>query len=97
MLTTFLLEEAILLCYIKTLVEQFEKDGEFANQGAARSLQAQLDKVVRFEKQEAAKRVVKHMQRFKQSLDKHKKDGLISEDTYNTLKTHADSLIRKWQ
>ncbi|SDJ06237.1 amidohydrolase [Alteribacillus bidgolensis] len=83
--------------YIKTLVEQFEEDGEFANHGAARSLQAQLDTVVHFEKREAAERGVKHMQRFNQLLDNHKKDGLISEDTYNTLKTHTDSLIKKWQ
>lgn len=83
--------------YIKTLVEQFEEDGEFANHGAARSLQAHLDTVVRFEKREAAERVVKHMQRFNQLLENHKKDGVISEDAYNTLKTHTDSLIKKWQ
>jgi predicted amidohydrolase YtcJ len=83
--------------YIKTLVEQFEEEGEFANHGAARSLQAHLDTVVRFEKQEAAERVVKHMQSFKQLLENHKKDGLISEVAYNNLKTNTDSLIKKWQ
>lgn len=83
--------------YIKTLVEQFEEEGEFANHGAARSLQAHLDTVVRFEKQEAAERVVKHMQSFKQLLENHKKDGLITEVAYNNLKTNTDSLIKKWQ
>ncbi|WP_375166311.1 FIMAH domain-containing protein [Peribacillus simplex] len=83
--------------YIKTLVEQFEEDGEIVNHGVARSLQAHLDTVVRFEKLEAAKRIVKHLQRFNKLLDKHKKDGLISEDAYNTLKTCTDSLIKKWQ
>ncbi|MDP1418929.1 amidohydrolase [Peribacillus simplex] len=83
--------------YIKTLVEQFEEDGEFANQGVARSLQAHLDTVIRLEEREAAKRVIKHMQRFNQLLDKHKKEGVISVDAYNTLKTYTDSLIKKWQ
>lgn len=83
--------------YIKTLVGQFEKDGEFANHGAARSLQAHLDTVVRFEQQEAGESVVKHMQSFNQLLDNHKKVGLISEDAYDTLKTHTDFLIKKWQ
>ncbi|WP_373459917.1 FIMAH domain-containing protein [Neobacillus driksii] len=83
--------------YIKTLVEQLEEEGEFANHGAASSLQAHLDTVVRFEKQEAAERVVKHMQSFKQLLENHKKDGLISEVAYNDLKTNTDSLIKKWQ
>lgn len=83
--------------YIKTLVEQFEVDGEFANLGAVRSILAHLDTVVRFEKQEAADRVIKHMQSFNQLLDNHKKEGVISEEAYNTLKTHTDSLIKKWQ
>ncbi|MFL0364502.1 amidohydrolase [Pseudobacillus sp. 179-B 2D1 NHS] len=83
--------------YIKTLVEQFKKDGEISNHGAARSLQAHLDQAVRLEKREAAERVVKHMQKFNELLDKHKKNRVISEDAYNTLKIHTDSLIKKWQ
>ncbi|MED4203313.1 amidohydrolase [Neobacillus mesonae] len=83
--------------YIKALVDQFEKDGKIANHGAARSLQSHLDTVIRFEKQEAVQSIIKHMQSFNQLLDKQKKAELISEDAYNTLKTHSDSLILKWQ
>ncbi|MBT2669705.1 hypothetical protein J7E95_02700 [Streptomyces sp. ISL-14] len=53
--------------------------------------------MVRFEKLEADKRVVKHIKSFNKLLGKHKEDGLISEDAYNTLKTCTDSLIKKWQ
>lgn len=83
--------------YIKSLVEQFKKDGGISNYGAARSLQAHLDQVVRFEKREAAERVAEHMQKFNELLGKHKKNRLISENAYNTLKTHAGYLIKKWQ
>ncbi|WP_435892243.1 FIMAH domain-containing protein [Peribacillus simplex] len=61
--------------YIKTLVEQFEEDGEIVNHGVARSLQAHLDTVVRFEKLEAAKRIVKHIKRFNGYLAIIKKMG----------------------
>lgn len=83
--------------YLQALVEQFEKAGEFSNHGAARSLQAHLDTAARFEQQEAAEQVVKHMQSFNQLLDQHKKAGSVSEDAYQSLKTHAEALLKKWQ
>lgn len=82
---------------IKALVEQFEEDGEFANRGAARSLQIHLTAVERFEKRESIEKVIKHMNSFKKLLD-HKKDlSLISEKAYNTLMSKSDDLIKKWQ
>lgn len=83
--------------YILALVQQFEKAGNISNHGAARSLQAHLGTVARFEQQEAAEQVVKHMQSFNQLLDHHKKAGSVSEDAYQSLKTHTEALMKKWQ
>lgn len=83
--------------HINTLVEQFEEDGEFANHGAARSLQAHLATVDRFEQREAADKVVKHTQSFNKLLDNHQKNELISENASNILKANANSLINKWE
>lgn len=81
---------------MKALVERFEEEGEFANHGAARSLQVHLTSVDRFEKREAADKVVKHMQGFKLLLDHQQDNELVSEKAYNTLKDNANSLIKKF-
>ncbi len=81
---------------IKKLVERFEEEGEFANHGASRSLQAHLISVDHFEKKKAAKKVVKHMKGFNLLLNHQKDHKLISKKAYNILKANADSLIKKW-
>lgn len=81
---------------IKALVDRFEADGEFANDGTAHSLQVHLISVERFEKQEEAEKVVKHMKSFKLLLDHQKDNKLISENAYITLQDNADSLIKKY-
>lgn len=80
---------------IRELVERFEKEGEFKNYGAARSLQAHLDTIERFEKQEAFGKVVKHTEDFKLLLDNQKKSSLVSEKAYKILKEAADLLIQR--
>ena len=81
---------------IKALVERFEAEGEFANQGTAHSLQVHLIAVDRFEQQEAADKIVKHMKSFKLLLDHQKDNGLISDNAYNSLQDDAESLIKKY-
>ncbi|WHY79959.1 beta-N-acetylglucosaminidase domain-containing protein [Neobacillus sp. WH10] len=82
---------------MKKLVERFEEEGEFANHGAARSLQAHLEVVDRFEKQGQLQKAVEHMKGFKRLLDSQKENELISEKAYPILRAGADYLIKKWQ
>lgn len=83
---------------IKTLVEGFEEAGEFTNSDdAAHSLKLHLTAVERFENQEAAEKVVNHMNSFKLLLDHQKDNEFISENAYHTLQAEADALIAKWE
>ena len=82
---------------MKTLVDRFEEEGEFANPAAARSLQIHLISVDRFEKQGAAEKVTKHINGFNRLLDHQKENGLISEKAYRVLKADADYLMKIWE
>lgn len=79
------------------LVEDFVPQGEFSNEGAAHSLEIHLMAVELFEKQAAAKKVVKHMEGFKVLLDQQLKNELISRKAHYILSIGADDLIQKWQ
>ncbi|MFY0758905.1 DUF4855 domain-containing protein [Metabacillus dongyingensis] len=76
---------------MKTHVLRFEKAGEFASHGTARSLQAHLDAVKRFE--ENPKKFTKHLKNFYALLDDHKKNQLISEKAYDVLKADTGYLL----
>lgn len=80
-----------------TLVERFEEDGEFAGSRAARTPKLHLNAVNRFERQEAADKVVKHMQSFKQLLDHQRENALISAEAYDILQKNVNAVMRKWQ
>ncbi|MEH7379313.1 tannase/feruloyl esterase family alpha/beta hydrolase [Bacillus sp. JJ1533] len=82
---------------IQKLIEKFEVDGEFANHGTARSLQAHLDILIKLESQERefVDQKVKHTQKFIKLLDNHKKNGKITDHAYNTLKELAESYIKQ--
>lgn len=82
---------------MQTVVEHLGNEGEFANHGAVRSLLVHLLTVEHFEKQEAAEKVVKHMNGFLKLLDNHKENEWISEYAYNILKDDAEYLMNKWQ
>ncbi|MFJ7933389.1 sialidase domain-containing protein [Sporosarcina sp. NPDC096371] len=78
------------------LVKQFEEAGEFKNELAARTLTTHLTAVSQYEKQQAAEKVVKHMQSFKLLLDQQLANQLISDKAYQALKADADAIIQKW-
>ena len=82
---------------MKTVVERFEEEGAFENDGVARSLMVHLTAVSRYEEKELAEKVVKHMESFKKLLDHQKDNALISVEAYHTLKAHSDALIKQWQ
>lgn len=82
---------------MSALVDRFQAEEKFANEGAARALRTHLIAVGHFEKQGLAEKVVKHLTGFKQLLNYQKDNELISEMAYHILKADAESLIKKWQ
>ena len=81
---------------IQDLLEDFIENGD-VDDNAAHALKIHLIAVERFEKQETADKVVKHMNGFKLLLDHQKDNGMISEEAYDTLKANSDSVIKRWQ
>ncbi|GAA0591596.1 hypothetical protein GCM10009001_04640 [Virgibacillus siamensis] len=82
---------------IKALVKQFANDGAFEDEQAVHALTVHLTAVYRYEKQENATKVVKHMKGFKTLLDYQKENQLIGEKAYETLSIVSDSFIEQWQ
>lgn len=62
-----------------------------------RALSIHLISVGHFEKQKSAKKIVKHMEGFKQLIEYQKAKLLITEELHGILKADADSIILKWQ
>ena len=79
---------------MQRLVEHFESEGAFADDRVVRALQLHLTAVARFEEQEKAEKVVKHLQGFDMLLDHQKENALISDKAYHTLKADTEHLIR---
>lgn len=82
---------------IASLVKQFEEEGEFGSDDAARSLNKHLTAVAHYEQQEAVGKVVKHLKSFKVLLDYQLDKQLISDKVYKALQAATDELIQKWQ
>ncbi|MEK3890063.1 polysaccharide lyase family 8 super-sandwich domain-containing protein [Bacillus sp. FSL K6-3431] len=82
---------------VSWLLDVLEEYKEDLSEDVTRALNIHLTAVARYEEQEVAKKVVKHMESFKLLLDQQKRDDLISEKAYNRLLDGADSLIMKWQ
>lgn len=82
---------------IQTLVKRFGAEGEIASDEAVRALNVHLIAVDRFEQEEAAEKVVRHLQSFNLLLDRQRDNELISAKAVNILRTCADYLIEKWQ
>ena len=79
------------------LVERLEDEGEFSSDKAVRSLKTHLTAVERFESQEKAKKIVKHMEGFNLLLSHQQESGQISEEAYDLLKSNTDYMIKMWQ
>jgi hypothetical protein len=83
--------------HLKGLVDQLEQAGEFANQGAARSLVAKLDSVIRFEEKGNKKQAAHHLDGFMKLLDSHKQSGAVSARAYPLLKANGEYLAKHLQ
>lgn len=82
---------------VKKLVEQFEDENAFNNDHVAHALTIHLTAVEQFEKKKSVNKVIKHMKSFQDLLYEHKEQKQISEESYNELKSAADSLIKTWE
>ncbi|TFJ92470.1 serine hydrolase domain-containing protein [Lentibacillus salicampi] len=80
---------------LEELVADFADEGAFSSGRAAHSLKIHLTAVSHYEDENAAAKVVKHMEGFKTLLDHHEEN--MSEDAYETLNRNTDYLIGKWQ
>ncbi|WP_197046733.1 glycoside hydrolase family 3 protein [Oceanobacillus salinisoli] len=83
--------------YMKEGIDRFEEDGEFANHGAASSLQAILDSVEKFEEKDDAEKVIHHLELFDDKLEQQKEKESISDTAYTELKESTTKLIEIWQ
>lgn len=81
---------------IKTLIEQLNGKGDFANSKVIHSLKLHLNAVNHYEKKNADKKVVKQMNSFKQLLNHQQNEDLISTRVYDNLKISAEVMIKEW-
>lgn len=82
---------------MKALVERLEDEGEIENDHTAHALKMHLTAVDRFERQEAAEKVVKHLHGFQLLLDHQRDNALISEQAHNSLSEDANSMTKRWE
>lgn len=92
MKTTYVIEASTNADGLKTLVNRFEEKQQFTNAEAARSLNNYLEMMKRYEAADAAK-AVKYLKGFNAKLDLLKKDHIISDSAYSTLKEGVYYLI----
>ncbi|MBM7714908.1 hypothetical protein JOC94_001880 [Bacillus thermophilus] len=90
------LPEGVTANGMKSLVERFEKDGEFAGEVAARALKTHLAAVDLYERQKDAAKVAKHMKSFHTLLEQQEKNELVSAKVVRILKPYSDKLIELW-
>ncbi|WP_407058299.1 FIMAH domain-containing protein [Tigheibacillus jepli] len=90
------------LLYTITTDDLTEKIAELKNQGeisgdeTVRMLTMHLQAVKQFEKQQAAEKVVKHMDGFLQLLKRQYEVGDISEKGYRQMEIEAKSMQQQW-
>lgn len=83
--------------HLKGLVDQLEQAGGFANHGAARSLTAHLDSVIRFEEKGNKQQAAHHLDGFMELLESHKQSGTVSGKAYPLLKANGEYLAKHMQ
>lgn len=81
---------------LKEQIKHFTNEGAFDNEEDSRTLTTHVSAVDKFEKGEAADKVLKHMETFKLILEEQNNSSAISEEAYNNLIEYADFLIAKW-
>ncbi|GGJ98262.1 hypothetical protein GCM10007063_20720 [Lentibacillus kapialis] len=82
---------------VKAMVKAFADDGEITDDSTVRKLQMHLTAVERYERQENAAKVVKHMKTFGQMATHYQKQKKISDMAYEALNEAANTLTAEWQ
>lgn len=90
-------DEELSASTITALVEKLEKEGAFTEDSVASSLLMHLTVVSHYEEEQKAKKVIKHIEGFKQLINQLQKKERISEKAYQSLNDSAEKLINKWQ
>lgn len=80
---------------LQDLVEQYEESGDLSNDQSVHALKLHLKSLAHFEKSGADKKVVKHLNGFKDLLDHQKEKDHISAKAYKSLMNGTDTLIDK--
>ncbi|UJL47231.1 S8 family serine peptidase [Virgibacillus sp. NKC19-16] len=91
------IEQEASIAQMKSLVEQYNDDGEIADDETARMLDTQLTAIDHYAGSEQNEKAIKHMNNFKQLLDFQQDREMISENAVETLHEYADYLIEEWQ
>ncbi|MTW84374.1 endo-alpha-N-acetylgalactosaminidase [Virgibacillus dakarensis] len=78
---------------LRTLVDQYDESGAFANDSTVHALKMHLTAVKRFEQKEQAEKIVKHLKGFKLLLDHQQEKELITDEAYEGLVSGTNSLI----
>ncbi|WP_405127460.1 FIMAH domain-containing protein [Salicibibacter halophilus] len=79
------------------LVEDFEEQGAFASDEAARELLTHMTAVERFEQQGEMARVVEHMEGFYHLLENQQENEQVSDEAYQALTAEVDDFMEQWQ
>jgi len=82
---------------MRDVMERFTREGQFANASEARLLNNQLAALQKYEKQENAEKMVKHLNGFKVLLDLQQENGSIENEAYKRLNEDADLLLDRWE
>ncbi|MFS0646423.1 M20/M25/M40 family metallo-hydrolase [Siminovitchia sp. 179-K 8D1 HS] len=82
---------------MKALMENFQKDGEFATPSAYRLLSTHVTAVGHYEESKSYKKAIKHMESFHILVNSQQANKLISDQAARILKDYADALIKKWE
>jgi subtilisin family serine protease len=80
-----------------THIERLEDEGAFENETSARQLKTHLTAVDQFERQEAADKVIRHMESFELLLDLQLDQGVITEKAYHFLKADGATVAAYWE
>ncbi|WP_373288521.1 FIMAH domain-containing protein [Lentibacillus kapialis] len=78
------------------MVERFEAEGAFSDDEAVRALKMHLTAVKRFEQDDSADKVAKHIEGFKLLLNQQLENEAISEDAYDALMAKTKSMMGQW-
>lgn len=79
------------------ILETLDSYKEHLSDNVYHPLSVHLKSVEHFEKKGESEKVIKHMNGFKQLLERYKDKEQIPEYAYNVLKSDSNSFIKRWQ